>query len=68
MIKRVENLLYEERLQQLGLLTLENRRLREDFITIFQYLKSTYKEDKYLPSHVENKGQHVQAEPGKVFY
>ncbi|GAB0186012.1 hypothetical protein GRJ2_001066500 [Grus japonensis] len=55
MIKGLGSLPYEERLRELGLFSLEEG-LREDLITMFQYLKGGYKEEGdslFTRSHME---------------
>jgi len=45
MVRGMQHLYYEEKVRESRLISLEKRRLQEDLIAAFQYLKEAYRKD-----------------------
>jgi len=52
MINGMKHLSYKDKLRELGLFNLEKRRLQGDLIAAFQYLKESYRKDRFSAESV----------------
>ena len=70
MIRGLEHLPYEDRLRELGLFSLEKRRLQGDLIAASQYLKEDYKQEgSQFFERVDNsrtRGNGIQLREGRL--